>query len=243
MSFHAIILTLYPEMFPGSLGLSLAGKALEKGLWSYETRQIRDYAADKHHSVDGTPAGGGAGMVMRADVLARALDAAPQNCPRFLLSPRGRVFNQALAQEMARLPQAVFVCSRFEGVDERLIKARNLTEISIGDYILSGGEAALLPVLDSIIRLLPGVMGNHNSAEEESFANGLLEYPHYTKPQVFEGAAIPAVLTSGNHAEIAAWRRAAAEKLTKSRRPDLWALRQEAAAAAALLRPSGRKKR
>lgn len=227
MAFHAVILTLYPEMFPGGLGQSLAGTALEKGLWSFETRQIRDYAADKHRSVDDRPAGGGAGMVMRADVLARAIDAAPRDCPRFLFSPRGRVFTQAMAQEMAALKQAVFVCSRFEGVDERLIKARDLTEISIGDYILSGGEVAAQAVLDSIIRLLPGVMGNKDSAAQESFESGLLEYPHYTKPQIFEGAAIPPVLTSGNHAAIAKWRQAESEKITKARRPDLWAALQK----------------
>jgi len=222
MAFHAVILTLYPEMFPGALGFSLAGKALAKGLWSYETRQIRDFAEDKHHSVDDTPAGGGAGMVMRADVLARAIDAAPAACPRFVFSPRGQVFDQQLARQIAGLEQALFVCSRFEGVDERLIKARNLVEISIGDYILSGGEVAAQTVLDSVIRLLPGVMGNATSGEQESFESGLLEYPHYTRPQIFEGAAIPAVLTSGNHAEIAAWRQSQAEQATKARRPDLF---------------------
>lgn len=226
MAFHATILTLYPEMFPAMLGFSLAGKALEKGLWSYETRQIRDFALDKHHSVDDTPAGGGAGMVMKADVLARAIDAAAEqnaNQPRFLLSPRGAVFNQRMARDIAQLPGALFVCSRFEGVDERLIEARNLEEISVGDYILSGGEMAAQIVLDAVIRLLPGVMGNSVSGEQESFENGLLEYPHYTKPPLFEGQAIPPVLLGGNHAEIEKWRRARAEALTKARRPDLFA--------------------
>jgi len=222
MAFHAIILTLYPEIFPGGLGFSLAGKALAKGLWSYEARQIRDFAEDKHHSVDDRPAGGGAGMVMRADVLARAIDATPADCPRFLFSPRGQVFDQKLAQQMANLEQAVFVCSRFEGVDERLITARNLVEISIGDYILSGGEVAAQTVLDSVIRLLPGVMGNASSGGQESFENNLLEYPHYTKPQIFENEAIPAILTGGNHAEIAAWRQWQSERVTKARRPDLF---------------------
>ncbi|KAA6406347.1 tRNA (guanosine(37)-N1)-methyltransferase TrmD [Candidatus Tokpelaia sp.] len=222
MAFHAIILTLYPEIFPGSLGFSLAGKALAKGLWSYETRQIRDFAGDKHHSVDDRPAGGGAGMVMRADVLARAIDTTPADYPRFLFSPRGQVFDQRLARQMANLEQAVFICSRFEGVDERLIKARNLVELSIGDYILSGGEIAAQTVLDSVIRLLPGVMGNHDSGLLESFDNNLLEYPHYTRPQIFENEAIPPVLSGGNHAEIAAWRQRQAERVTKARRPDLF---------------------
>jgi len=224
MAFQAYILTLYPEMFPAQLGCSLAGKALEKEIWSYETIQIRDFALDKHHSVDDTPAGGGAGMVMKADVLARALDSAPQDCPRFLFSPRGRVFNQQMAREIAALPRAVFLCGRFEGVDERLIESRQLTEISIGDYILSGGEIAAQTVLDAVIRLLPGVMGNSESGEQESFENGLLEYPHYTRPQIFEGREIPAVLTGGNHAAIAKWRREQAEAITKERRPDLFSV-------------------
>jgi len=223
MAFQAILLTLYPEMFPGALGFSLAGKALEKGLWSYQARQIRDYALDKHHSVDDTPAGGGAGMVMRADVLARAIDAAEADCPRFVFSPRGEVFNQAMAREIAALPKALFLCSRFEGIDERLLAARHLREISIGDYIVSGGEIAAQTVLDAVIRLLPGVMGNSVSAEQESFENGLLEYPHYTRPQVFEGTEIPAVLTGGNHALIEKWRREQAEEITRRRRPDLFA--------------------
>lgn len=224
MSFSASVLTLYPEMFPGALGLSLAGRALEAGTWSLETVQIRDFATDRHRTVDDTPAGGGAGMVMRADVLARAIDhAAPPSDPRprLLMSPRGRPLTQARVRELAAGPGAVILCGRFEGVDQRLIEARQLEEVSIGDYILSGGEPAALVLLDAVVRLLPGVMGNELSGEEESFEGGLLEHPHYTRPQEFEGRAIPPVLTSGNHAKIAAWRRAEAEKLTRERRPDL----------------------
>ena len=224
MSFSASVLTLYPEMFPGALGLSLAGRALEAGTWSLEAVQIRDFATDRHRTVDDTPAGGGAGMVMRADVLARAIDhtAPPSDLrPRLLLSPRGRPLTQARVRELAAGPGAVILCGRFEGVDQRLIEARQLEEVSIGDYILSGGEPAALVLLDAIVRLLPGVMGNELSGEEESFEGGLLEHPHYTRPQEFESRTIPEVLTSGNHAKIAAWRRAEAEKLTRERRPDL----------------------
>ena len=225
MSFRATVLTLYPEMFPGSLGHSLAGRALEAGTWSLEAVQIRDFAADRHRTVDDTPAGGGAGMVMRADVLARALDhAAPQGDPRpkLLMSPRGKPLTQARVRALAAGPGAVILCGRFEGVDQRLIEARALEEVSVGDYILSGGEPAALTLLDAVVRLLPGVMGNEASGEEESFESGLLEHPHYTRPQLFEGRAIPDVLTSGNHGRIAAWRREEAEKLTRARRPDLW---------------------
>ena len=224
MSFRATVLTLYPEMFPGSLGLSLSGRGLAEGAWSLETVQIRDFATDRHRSVDDTPAGGGAGMVLRPDVLARAIDhAAPagDDRPRLLMSPRGRPLTQARVRELAAGPGAVIVCGRFEGVDQRVIEARNLEEVSIGDYILSGGEPAALVLLDAIVRLLPGVMGNAASGEEESFENGLLEHPHFTRPQVFEGMPIPEVLISGNHAKIAAWRREQAEKLTRERRPDL----------------------
>lgn len=224
MSFSASVLTLYPGMFPGALGLSLAGRALEAGTWSLETVQIRDFATDRHRTVDDTPAGGGAGMVMRADVLARAIDhAAPPSDPRprLLMSPRGRPLTQARVRELSAGPGAVILCGRFEGVDQRLIESRQLEEVSIGDYILSGGEPAALVLLDAIVRLLPGVMGNELSGEEESFEGGLLEHPHYTRPQEFEGRTIPEVLTSGNHAKIAAWRRAEAEKLTRERRPDL----------------------
>ncbi|GLS30190.1 tRNA (guanine37-N1)-methyltransferase [Mesorhizobium albiziae] len=226
MSFRATVLTLYPEMFPAALGLSLAGRALEAGTWSLEAVQIRDFATDRHRSVDDTPAGGGAGMVMRADVLARAIDAAsPEGDlrPRLLMSPRGRPLTQERVRELAAGPGAVILCGRFEGVDQRIIDARQLEEISIGDYILSGGEVAAHVLLDAIVRLLPGVMGNEASGEEESFENGLLEHPHYTRPQEFEGLPIPEVLTSGNHAKIAKWRRAEAEKLTAERRPDLMA--------------------
>jgi tRNA (guanine37-N1)-methyltransferase len=224
VSFAASVLTLYPEMFPGALGVSLAGRALEAGTWSLDTVQIRDFATDRHRTVDDTPAGGGAGMVMRADVLARAIDSAAAEGdprPRLLMSPRGKPLTQAKVRELAAGPGVVLLCGRFEGVDQRLIEARNLEEISIGDYILSGGEPAALVLLDAIVRLLPGVMGNDQSGEEESFENGLLEHPHYTRPQEFEGRLIPEVLVSGNHAKIAQWRREQAERLTRERRPDL----------------------
>ncbi len=229
MSFAASVLTLYPEMFPGALGVSLAGRALQAGTWSLETVQIRDFATDRHRTVDDTPAGGGAGMVMRADVLARAIDhASPPGDPRprMLMSPRGKPLTQARARELAAGPGAVIVCGRFEGVDQRVIEARALEEVSIGDFILSGGEPAALVLLDAVVRLLPGVMGNELSGEEESFENGLLEHPHYTRPQDFEGRPIPEVLVSGNHARIAAWRRAESERLTRERRPDLLAAAQ-----------------
>jgi len=222
MSFSATILTLYPEMFPGHLAISLAGRARERGLWSLKTVQIRDFATDRHRSVDDTPSGGGAGMVMRADILARAIDSVPPGNARYILSPRGRQFDQNMARQMASQRHIVFICGRFEGVDERIIETRNLQELSIGDYILSGGEAAVLIVLDAVIRLLPGVMGNDLSETEESFETGLLEYPHYTRPQIFEGRAIPDILTSGNHAAIATWRKEQAKRLTRERRPDLW---------------------
>lgn len=224
MSFRATVLTLYPEMFPGALGHSLAGKALAKALWSLDVVQIRDFASDRHRTVDDTPAGGGAGMVMRADILAAALDSASptdDGRPRLLMSPRGRPLTQARVRELAAGPGAVILCGRFEGVDQRLIESRNIEEVSIGDYILSGGEPAALVLLDAVVRLLPGVMGNAESGESESFENGLLEHPHFTRPQDFEGRSIPEVLTSGNHARIAEWRRAEAERLTRERRPDL----------------------
>ncbi|MBX3529488.1 MAG: tRNA (guanosine(37)-N1)-methyltransferase TrmD [Rhizobiaceae bacterium] len=233
MSFRASVLTLYPEMFPpmskGPLGHSLAGRALEAGQWALETVQIRDFASDRHRTVDDTPAGGGAGMVMRADVLARAVDhASPPGDPRprLLMSPRGKPLNQARVRELAAGPGAVILCGRFEGVDQRLIEARALEEVSIGDYILSGGEAAAIVLLDAVVRLLPGVMGNEASAGEESFETGLLEHPHYTRPQEFEGRMIPDVLTSGNHAKIAKWRHEQALALTAERRPDLIAALQ-----------------
>jgi tRNA (guanine37-N1)-methyltransferase len=224
MTFHATILTLFPEMFPGPLGISLAGKALADGIWSLEARDIRASATSKHRNVDDTPAGGGPGMVMRADVLAAAVDAAsPADDirPRLLMSPRGRLVDQPFVAELSAKPGVVIVAGRFEGVDERVIEARNLTEVSIGDYVLSGGEIAAMALLDAVVRLLPGVMGNAESAASESFAHGLLEYPHYTRPQVFEGRPIPDVLTSGDHGRIAEWRRAEAERITRERRPDL----------------------
>lgn len=224
MSFRATVLTLYPEMFPGHLGLSLAGKALERGDWVLETVQIRDFAEDRHRTVDDTPAGGGAGMVLKPDILARAIDHASPNGdarPKLLMSPRGHPLDQARVGVLAEGAGAVIVCGRFEGVDQRVIEARGLEEVSIGDYVLSGGEPAALVLLDAIVRLLPGVMGNELSGHHESFEDGLLEYPHYTRPQMFEGRAIPEVLTSGNHAAIEKWRREQAEKLTAERRPDL----------------------
>ncbi len=223
-AFKATVLTLYPEMFPGTLGQSLAGKALTQNIWALETVQIRDFATGKHRSVDDTPAGGGAGMVLRADVLAKAIDhAAPadDSRPRLLMSPRGRPLTQEDVRNLAALEGVVIVCGRFEGIDQRVIDSRNLTEISIGDYILSGGEVAAQVILDAIIRLLPGVMGNDQSGTHESFESGLLEHPHYTRPQVFEGMAIPEVLTSGHHGQIEKWRRLEAERLTRARRPDL----------------------
>ncbi len=222
----ATVLTIFPEMFPGPLGLSLAGKALERGLWSLDAVDIRGFAADRHRSVDDTPAGGGPGMVMKADVLARAIDtAAADGRPRLLMSPRGVPLTQERVAALAAGPGVVAVCGRFEGVDERVIEARGLAEVSIGDYVLSGGEIAAMALIDACVRLLPGVMGEEASAGEESFAQGLLEYPQYTRPQVFEGRPIPEVLLSGDHAKIAAFRRAEAERLTRERRPDLWAAR------------------
>jgi tRNA (guanine37-N1)-methyltransferase len=222
----ATVLTIFPEMFPGPLGLSLAGKALTNGLWSLEAMDIRDYATDRHRSVDDTPAGGGPGMVMKADVLARAIDAAGDGRPRLVMSPRGVPLTQARVAQWAAGPGIVAVCGRFEGVDERVIEARGLEEISVGDYVLSGGEIAAMALIDACVRLLPGVMGAEASAGEESFAQGLLEYPQYTRPQLFEGRPIPPVLLSGDHGKIAAFRQAEAERLTRERRPDLWASRR-----------------
>ena len=224
---RASVLTIFPEMFPGPLALSLAGKALASGIWSLDTHDIRNSATDRHRTVDDTPAGGGPGMVMKADVLARALDTVPHDRrPRLLMSPRGTPLTQARMAQLASGLGVVVVCARFEGIDERLIKARALEEVSLGDFVLSGGEIAALALLDACVRLLPGVMGKEASAAEESFADGLLEYPQYTRPPVFEGEPIPEVLTSGDHGKIAAWRRAEAERLTAERRPDLWAAYQ-----------------
>lgn len=221
---RATVLTIFPEMFPGPLGLSLAGKALQAGLWSLEAVDIRAHAADRHRSVDDTPAGGGPGMVMRADVLARAIDAVSSGArPRLLMSPRGRSLTQSRVEELARGEGAVIICGRFEGVDERVIAARGLEEVSIGDYLLAGGELAAMVLIEACVRLIPGVMGRAESGAEESFVQGLLEYPQYTRPQVFEGLSIPEVLTSGDHGKVAAFRRAEAERLTRERRRDLWA--------------------
>ena len=226
MSFRATILTLFPEMFPGPLGHSLAGKALEQGLWSLEARDIRASATDRHRTVDDAPAGGGPGMVLKPDVLASAIDAADHVGPRLLMSPRGRPLTQSLVRELAVGPGVLIVCGRFEGVDERVIENRGLIEVSAGDYVLSGGEPAALVVLDAIVRLLPGVMGRSESGTEESFEDGLLEQPHYTKPNLWEGLEIPQVLLSGDHKAMAKWKRERREALTKARRPDLWAAKE-----------------
>jgi tRNA (guanine37-N1)-methyltransferase len=224
VTFRATVLTLFPEVFPGPLGASLAGRALADGLWSLEARDIRASAKGKHRPVDDSPAGGGPGMVLRADVLAPAIDAAAppgDTRPRLLMSPRGRPLTQARTRALAEGEGVLIVAGRFEGVDERAIAARNLEEVSIGDYVLSGGEIAAMAVLDAVVRLLPGVMGNAQSAASESFAEGLLEYPQYTRPQVFEGQGIPEILLSGDHGKIAQWRRAEALRITRERRPDL----------------------
>ena len=223
MRFAASVLTLYPEMFPGPLGISLAGRALERGDWSCEAVQIRDFAADRHRTVDDTPAGGGAGMVLKPDVLAAALDSLDPGRPVLAMTPRGRPITQARIREIAAGPGVVLICGRFEGFDERFFEARpEVEQVSLADIVLSGGEPAALAILDACIRLLPGVMGAPDSGHEESFENGLLEYPQFTRPQEWEGRTIPEVLRSGDHAKIAAWRKARAEDDTRSRRPDLW---------------------
>jgi tRNA (guanine37-N1)-methyltransferase len=237
MTWHATILTLFPEIFPGPLGLSLAGRALRQGRWSLDALNMRDFATDRHRSVDDTPAGGGPGMVLRADVVDAACAAALARggeAPLLVLTPRGRLLDQALVRQLAAGPGVILLCGRFEGIDQRVIEARGMTEVSIGDYVLSGGEPAALVLLDACIRLLPGVMGAEASAAEESHgAAGLLEYPHYTRPAEWQGRAVPPVLLSGNHAEVARWRRAESERLTRERRPDLWA-RYTAAAGPAM---------
>lgn len=223
-TFRADVLTLFPEMFPGTLGLSLAGEALKLGTWSLHTHDIRDHGLGKHRAVDDTPAGGGAGMVIRADVLAASIDSvvdAHDPRPRLLMSPRGKPLTQEMVREFSSGEGVIIICGRFEGVDERIIEARNLQEVSIGDYVLSGGEPAALVLLDAIVRLLPGVMGKTESGEEESFENGLLEYPHYTRPREWEGRSIPEILLSGDHKKIAEWRRAESERITTLRRSDL----------------------
>lgn len=224
MSFAATILTIFPEMFPGPLGVSLAGKALASGVWSLDIRDIRDSATNRHRSVDDTPAGGGPGMVMRPDVLAGAIDAIGDDArPRLLMSPRGTPLTQDYVKELAAGPGAILVCGRFEGVDERVIVKRGLIEVSLGDFVLSGGEPAAIALLDAVVRLLPGVMGRSDSANEESFEDGLLEQPQYTRPRDWEGLEIPEVLLSGDHGAMARWKRQQREALTESRRPDLWA--------------------
>ena len=227
MTWQATVLTLFPEMFPGALGVSLIGKALDQRLWSLETRDIREHGIGKHRSVDDTPAGGGAGMVMRADVVTAAVDAARMNEPHrplIYLTPRGTPLRQDKVQELAKGPGIILLCSRFEGVDERVIDTRPFEEVSLGDFVLAGGETAAMALVEACVRLLPGVLGNAMSPSDESFSAGLLECPQYTRPRSFEGREIPAVLTEGDHAAIARWRRKQAEALTKLRRPDLWAL-------------------
>jgi len=221
---RATVLTIFPELFPGPLGASLAGKANANGLWSIATVNIRDFATDKHRTVDDTPAGGGPGMIMKADVLGRAIDAAaPDDRPRLLMSPRGRLLTQARVREFVRGPGIVAICGRFEGVDERVIEARGLIEVSIGDYILAGGDLAAMVLIEACVRLIPGVMGKEASGAEESFSENLIEYPQFTRPQMWEGRTIPEVLTSGDHSKVDTWRRTEAERLTRERRPDLWA--------------------
>ncbi len=225
MLWSSTVITLYPEMFPGPLGASLAGRALSDGLWSLDAVQLRDFATDKHRSVDDTPAGGGPGMVLRADVLAAAVDAVrarQPDAPVLAMSPRGKPLTQARVRELAAGPGVTILCGRFEGFDERIFEARDIETLSIGDFVLSGGEPAALILLDACVRLLPGVMGAASSGEQESFEAGLLEYPHYTRPQMWEGRAVPEVLRSGDHAKIDAWRKATAEIDTRLRRPDLW---------------------
>jgi tRNA (guanine37-N1)-methyltransferase len=221
---RATVLTIFPDLFPGPLGASLAGKASSNGLWSLDTLDIRDFTTDRHRSVDDTPAGGGPGMIMRADVLGRAIDAvAGGGRPRLLMSARGQPLNQAWVRELAQGPGVVAVCGRFEGVDERVITGRDLVEVSIGDYVLAGGELAAMVLIDACVRLIPGVMGKECSGVEESFSASLIEYPQFTRPQIWEGLAIPEVLTSGDHRKVDSWRRTESERLTRERRPDLWA--------------------
>ena len=224
-SWQATVLTLFPEMFPGPLGISLLGKALEKNLWSLEVRDIRDHGLGKHRTVDDTPSGGGPGMVMRADVAVAAIDAVERgNRALIYLSPRGKPLTQDRVRDLAAAPGAILLCGRFEGLDQRVIEARNLEEVSLGDFVLAGGEIAAMALIEAAVRLIPGVLGDHASTAEESFTSGLLEYPHYTRPQEFEGRPIPDVLTSGNHSEISKFRHRQAQTLTRERRPDLWAL-------------------
>ena len=229
MTFAATVITLYPEMFPGPLGISIAGRALERGDWSMSAVQLRDFATDRHRTVDDTPAGGGAGMVLRADIVAKALDAAAVDTPIerarwpvVYLSPRGRPFSQAMARDWAGAEGLTLLCGRFEGVDQRVLDEYAVDEVSLGDFVLTGGEIAAQALIDATVRLIPRVLGNHASTEEESFSEGLLEFPQYTRPTVWQGRAIPDVLLSGHHANISRWRKSEAERLTKERRPDLW---------------------
>lgn len=227
MSWRATVLTLFPEMFPGPLGVSLLGKAQQKNLWSLDVRDIRDHGVGKHRQVDDTPSGGGPGMVMRADVACAAVDAArakDMDLSVIYLSPRGAPLKQSRVQELAKSPGAILLCGRFEGLDERAIEARRVEEISLGDFVLAGGEIAAMAVIEAVVRLIPGVLGAEASQEDESFSHGLLEYPQFTRPQIFEGRDVPSVLTNGNHKEITKWRQGEAERLTRERRPDLWAL-------------------
>ncbi|HAX91598.1 MAG TPA: tRNA (guanosine(37)-N1)-methyltransferase TrmD [Rhodospirillaceae bacterium] len=228
---HAQVLTLFPEMFPGVVGQSLAGRALEDGLWKLDVLNIRDFATDKHRTVDDTPYGGGAGMVMRPDVIASALRGAEQQfgraARRIYLSPRGRVLNQALVEELVAAPSVLMLCGRYEGVDQRVLDAEELEEVSLGDFVLAGGEVAALTLIEACTRLIPGVMGNAQTVDEESFSGGLLEYPHYTRPPVWENRAVPDVLISGHHEKVKAWRQQQSESLTRERRPDLWEIREK----------------
>ncbi len=228
-SFRAVALTLFPEMFPGPLGASLAGKALEERIWTLETVDIRGFASDKHRTVDDSPFGGGAGMVMRPDVLNAAIAASrPNGTPLIYLTPRGRILDQARVRALAAGPGVTLICGRYEGVDQRLLEAQDVEELSLGDFILSGGEAAAIALLDAVVRLLPGVVGKTESLANESFENGLLEYPHYTRPDTWQGREVPEVLKSGHHAKVEAWRRAQAEEITRVRRPELWARYEKA---------------
>jgi tRNA (guanine37-N1)-methyltransferase len=222
MTWHASVLTLFPAMFPGPLGLSLAGRALERGIWSLDAHDIRAHATDRHRTVDDTPFGGGAGMVMRPDVIDAALQSVTDGRPAIYLSPRGEMLTQAIVRDLSGGPGVVLLCGRYEGIDQRVLDARQVREVSVGDYVLSGGETAALVLLDACVRLLLGVMGAAESAEEESFSAGLLEYPHYTRPAEWNGMAVPEILLSGHHGAVAAWRRAQAEQITRTRRPDLW---------------------
>jgi len=221
MSWRADVITLFPDLFPGPLGASVIGRGMAEGIWSLNTIQLRSFATDRHHTVDDTPSGGGAGMVLKPDILAAAIDSVADDRPKILMSPRGKPLTQQRVRDLAAGPGAIIICGRFEGVDQRVIDSRNLEEISVGDYVLAGGEVAAMVLIEAIVRLLPGVLGAAESHADESFENGLLEYPHYTRPQVFEGHDIPPVLISGDHAKIEKWRKAESEKLTKARRPDL----------------------